>query len=269
MKQAEYLMESQNEALRIETKTQRAVVERHARWAGLLPGMRVADIGCGPGMTTHILHQMVQPDGKAVGVDFSGTRIAHANDRYKEDGLSFHCMDVHDDLSILGTFDMVWVRFLLEYQRSGSFGIVRRLAKLLRPGGILCLIDLDQNCLNHYDIPARLARTLQGLMVHLSRYNDFDPQAGRKLYSYLYDLGFDNIDVHMEPHHLIFGDIRDVDYSNWEAKVVTAGRNSSYPFDEYEGGFEAFYEEFKSFFTNPRRFTYTPVICCRGRKRQQ
>ena len=269
MKQTEYLMENEAEAERIELKTHKAVVERHARWAGLLPGMRVADIGCGPGMTTHILHQMVQPGGKAVGVDFSGMRIARAKNRYREAGISFHRMNVHDDLSMLGTFDMVWVRFLLEYQRTRSFQIVRRLEGLLRPGGILCLIDLDQNCLNHYDVPPRLARTLNGLMDHLARHNDFDPEAGRKLYSHLYDLGFENIDVHMEPHHLIFGNINDADYSNWKAKVATAGMNSGYPFAEYKGGFGAFYKEFKAFFTNPRRFTYTPVICCRGRKPQQ
>ena len=268
MKQAEYLMENEAEADRLEIKTRRSVVERHARWAGLLPGMRVADIGCGPGMTTHILQQMVQPGGQTVGVDFSGIRIARAKSRYRESGISFYCMDVHDDLSMLGTFDMVWVRFLLEYQRSRSFEIVRRLERLLRPGGILCLIDLDQNCLNHYDVPPRLARTLYGLMDHLARHNDFDPEAGRKLYTYLYDLGFENIDVHMEPHHLIFGEIGDVDYFNWEKKVATAGKNSGYPFTEYKGDFEAFYCEFNEFFTNPRRFTYTPVICCRGRKPQ-
>ncbi|MBW2100511.1 MAG: methyltransferase type 11, partial [Deltaproteobacteria bacterium] len=42
--------------------------------------------------------------------------------------------------------------------------------------------------------------------------------------------------------------------------------NSGHRFDEYEGGYEEFFEEFKRFFADPRRFTYTPVISCRGCK---
>ncbi len=47
-----YLMESEEEARRLDLKTDPKVVDRHARWAGLQPGMRVADLGCGSGKTT-------------------------------------------------------------------------------------------------------------------------------------------------------------------------------------------------------------------------
>lgn len=261
-----YLMENDAESDRMEGKTRKDVIEKHARWAGILPGMRVADIGCGPGKTTSILHKLVQPGGQVVGVDFSEDRIAHAKSNYMEEDISFTCMNIHDDLSGLGKFDLIWMRFVLEYQRARSFEIVSRLAEMLNPEGIICLIDLDQNCLNHFDAPPKLSSTLQGLMKHLSTKHDFDPQAGRKLYSYLYDLKFRNIDMHLEPHHLIFGDINDSDYFTWKKKVIVAGQGSGYDFSEYEGDFDKFYEEFESFFRNPRRFTYTPVICCRGRK---
>ena len=42
-----YLMESEAEAIRLDVKTDGRAVERQARWAGLKPGMRVADLGCG------------------------------------------------------------------------------------------------------------------------------------------------------------------------------------------------------------------------------
>lgn len=263
-----YFMENDAESIRMEVKTKNNVVEKQATWAGILPGMRVADIGCGPGKTTDILHKMVQPGGQAVGVDFSKDRINHAKSRYRDKGISFYCMDINDELTMLGKFDLIWVRFILEYQRSRSFEIVNRLSDLLHPGGILCLIDLDQNCLNHYEAPPRLSDALTGLVSHLSKFHDFDPQAGRKLYSYLYDLNFHNIDVRLEPHHLIFGIINDIDYFNWKKKVIVAGKNSGYPFNEYKGDFETFYREFDAFFRDPRRFTYTPIICCRGRKPQ-
>lgn len=261
-----YLMENTSESLRMEVKTKKQNIEKQALWAGVLPGMRIADIGCGPGKTTSILHQMVQPGGQTIGIDFSEDRICRAKSRYVDDGLSFYCLDIHDDLSDLGKFDLIWMRFVLEYHRTSAFKIVRHLADLLNPGGILCLIDLDQNCLNHYGTSPRLSATMKGLMDHLTKHKDFDPLAGRKLYSYLYDMNFKNIDIHLEPHHLIFGEINDVDYFNWEKKVLVAGKGSGYEFSEYDGGFEEFYAEFAAFFRNPRRFTYTPIICCKGKK---
>lgn len=258
-------MENNAEAIRMEVKTKSDTVEKQARWAGILPGMRVADIGCGPGKTTSILHKMVQPGGEIVGIDFSEERIQHAKRRYKEEHLSFRCMNIYDDLTTLGKFDLIWVRFILEYHRARSFEIVKRLAEILSPDGILCLIDLDQNCMNHFDAPPRLFATLQGLMTHLSTYHDFDPQAGRKLYAHLFDLNFKNIDMHLEPHHLIFGEINDIDYFNWKKKVLVGAKKSGYAFSAYGGDFEAFYKEFETFFRDPRRFTYTPLICCRGR----
>ena len=41
----------------------------------------------------------------------------------------------------------------------------------------------------------------------LEREKNFDPHAGRKLYSYLYDLGFDDIDIQLTADHMIFGEI--------------------------------------------------------------
>src|SRR5262245_64027106 len=48
--------------------------------AGLRPGMRVADLGCGVGMTTALLAKLVGPTGHVVGVDASGEQIAQARE---------------------------------------------------------------------------------------------------------------------------------------------------------------------------------------------
>lgn len=266
MHRNDYLMENDEEALRLEVKTDGEVLREQALWAGIAPGMRVADVGCGAGITSELLHDITQPGGRIIGIDVSEKRIAHARERYTKDSIQFKQRDMLLPLEDLGTFDFVWVRFVLEYFLADSCAVVENISRIVKPGGILCLIDLDYNCLSHYGMSARMERTLFSIVRTLQEKADFDPYVGRKLYSYLYDLGYVDIDVRISAHHLIFGELRKTDSFNWLKKVETAPRKIGYTFPEYEGGYDEFLEEFHRFFSDPRRFTYSPVISVRGRR---
>ena len=266
MPKAEYIMESQDESLRLDLKCDPQILQKQARLAGITPGMRVADLGCGPGKTTFYLNKLVKPSGSVVGVDISRQRIEFAQSNYKDEGIEFQLGDIRNSLNHLGLFDFIWLRFVLEHFRNNSFDIVKNIISILKPGGILCLIDLDFNCLIHHGIPARLERALFGLMGLLEKQANFDPYVGRKFYSYLYDLGFKDIDINISTHHLIFGELKKIDEQNWLFKVEVAARQSGYTFDEYPEGYEEFKGEFLSSFRNNRRFTYTPIILAHGRK---
>lgn len=266
MSPSSYLMEDKNESIRLDLKTKPETIKREAVWAGIKPGMRIADLGCGPGKTTFHLNKLIQPSGSAIGLDISEDRIAYAKRNYNARGINFVVGDMRDPLENLGLFDFIWVRFVLEHYRSTAFDIVKNIATVLKPGGILCLIDLDHNCLSHFGLSPRLERTIQGIIRFVEEKADFDPYAGRKLYSYLYDLGLQDIEIELEAHHLIYGKTNDVDDFNWTKKVEIAGRKTGYKFEEYENGYKGFADEFKVFFNDPRRFTYTPVIICKGTK---
>ena len=266
MPNSSYFMESDDEAKRLDIKTDPEQVKSQARWAGIKSAMRVADLGCGSGKTSFYLNQLVQPGGETIGVDFAEQRIRFAEKNYHADGLIFKCMDARDPLDTLGSFDFIWVRFLLEYYQSNSFNILENVFNILKPGGILCLIDLDYNCLSHDGLPQRLEKVVALLIKRLEQKANFDPYAGRKLYRYLYDLGCQEIDVTVAAHHLIFGKLNEVDEYNWSKKVEAAGLKAGYSFSEYDNGYVEFVDEFYSAFADPRRFTYTPVICARGRK---
>jgi len=262
----DYLMESEDEISRLTSKTDSKALETQALWAGVEPGMRVADVGCGPGLTTALLREIVQPGGEALGIDRSPARISHARQHYEAAGLRFVCRDITDSLHDLGQFDFVWIRFILEYFRSNSIEIVKNISSIVRPGGILCLADLDYNCLNYYGISPRLERAIHKAVRKLEEEANFDPYAGRKLYSYLYDLGFQDIKVNLYPHHLIFGTPADTDVFNWTKKIEVISKKFNFLFDEYPGGDDEFREEFYSYFKNPGRFIYTPLIIASGRK---
>ena len=261
-----YLMESEEESIRLEAKTDPAVVGQQALWAQIRPGMRVADLGCGCGKTTSLLHDLVQPGGTTVGVDFSEKRFAYAQDNYAREGIEFVRGDLLGSLDALGNFDFVWIRFVLEYFRSNAFEIVRNASRIVKPGGTLCLIDLDHNCLNHFGLSERLERAIQKCARVLEEELNFDPYAGRKLYSMLYDLGYEQLAVNVTAHHVIYGALGSVDASNWMKKIEIVTRKAGFAFDEYTGGREEFMEEFTRFFFDPRRFSYTPLMCARGCK---
>ena len=259
-------MEGEYETLRLDIKTDPRVVERQARWGGIGAGMRVADLGFGSGKTTECLHRLVQPGGEAVGVDIAKERVTYAKEHYLREGITYVWGDIREPMDHLGMFDFVWIRFVLEYHRSKSFEIVRNASNILKPGGILCLIDLDCNCLRSFGVPDRLVRTIAGLMGILEETADFDPYAGIKLYTYLYDLAFQEISVDVAPHNLIYGELNEFHAFNLTRKATAAGEKLGYDFEEYPGGFQEFFEELNKSFDNPRRFYYTSLITCRGKK---
>jgi SAM-dependent methyltransferase len=258
-------MEGEGETIRLDMKTDSIAVRRQALWCGVKPGMRILDAGCGSGKTTMIIREMIQPGGKIVGVDYSEDRVTFAEKKYGgRDGIEFYTQDIRNSMEWLGQFDLVWVRFVLEYYWKGSLDIVKNLIKSVKPGGYLCLIDLDYNCLSHYELPSKMAELLPKIMALSAERFNFDSFVGRKLYSFLYDSGFETIEMNLEAHHLIYGQVKGTDIFNWTKKMEIAAKKASHLFNEYEGGCSAYLSDFERFFLDPRRFTYTPLLLCRG-----
>jgi len=259
-------MESEEESLRLDCKTKPELVEEQARWAGVVPGMRVVDLGCGAGKTTHILHRLVQPGGEVVGIDHAQQRIDFAVEHYSATGITYVLRDARESLADLGGFDLVWIRFLLEYYEQLSYEMTKNAFELLNPGGVLCLIDLDNNCLGHFGASPRLEKTMRNMVFAMQKQHAFDPFVGRKLYAYLYDLGCVDIEVRMSAHHLIYGELSETDRFNWLSKAE-ATRNAAGLFaSDYPGGYAEFRRELIDYLEHPRRFLYTPLVMCKGRK---
>jgi ubiquinone/menaquinone biosynthesis C-methylase UbiE len=265
--EVKYLMEHAGECSRLEMKTRAEQVLRQAAWAGIGEGMHVLDAGCGVGKTSSILKELVGEAGRVTGIDQSAERLKKARSRYQREGIHFLQQDLTKPILTTEQYDAVWMRFLLEYFADDPLTLVRNVAAKLKPGGIMVLADLDRNSLNHYGLSERLGRTIEDVIGCLERYSNFDPYAGSKLYAHLFDLGFQDIRITTEAHHLIYGEISLEDRSNWLSKLEVAAKSSGSTFSEYNGDFSAVRKEFLQFLDNPRRFIFTPIIICRGIKR--
>lgn len=262
-----YLMENQEEEKRLDIKTDPDAVKEQALWFGISPGARVLDVGCGPGKTTSLLYDVTQPGGETLGVDIAESRINYAHSFYGgKKGIDFKVRDIRKPMHDLGQFDFIWVRFVLEYYREGAFNIIKNISNNLKPGGSLCLLDLDHNCLCHWEMPPEMEEIVVKAMLHMQEYFNFDLYAGRKCYAHLYDLGFEDISLNVVAHHLIYGALQHSDEFNWMKKLEIGSQKAPDIFNAYPGGSKKFLKDFKKFFNDPRRFTYSPLIMCKGRK---
>jgi SAM-dependent methyltransferase len=109
--------------------------------AGLRPGGRAIDIGCGPLGALIALAEVVGSDGRVAGLDSSGEALALAHAILTQRGHTTVTLVQGELETILtahlcppGPFDLAYVRRFLVHQRDPSDSL-SRIARLLRPGG--------------------------------------------------------------------------------------------------------------------------------------
>jgi SAM-dependent methyltransferase len=120
------------------------LTEEVLRAAGLRPGMRVLDVGCGAGDVSFLAATLVGREGSVVGVDRSAEATALAKRRAMDVGLA-NVSFVTQDLLELATearFDAIVGRLVLMYFPEPEV-LLRRLIQLLVPGGIVAFHEFD------------------------------------------------------------------------------------------------------------------------------
>ena len=113
--------------------------------AGLRPGMRVADIGCGIGSVTHWLAEHAGGTGEVLGIDASGEQLQLARAAARSANaakVTFREGSAYQTGLPRESFDLVYCRFLLCHLLRPVHAL-REMQALLRPGGILVCQDLN------------------------------------------------------------------------------------------------------------------------------
>ncbi|HZU47784.1 MAG TPA: class I SAM-dependent methyltransferase [Mycobacterium sp.] len=118
--------------------------EQALRLAGLRTGMRVLDVGCGPGDVSFVAAQLVGPTGTVLGVDAAPDIIELARARADERGLSSVRFEqtVIADLAVDEPVDAVIGRLILMHLPDPA-AVLRQLAALVRPGGLIAFSEFD------------------------------------------------------------------------------------------------------------------------------
>ena len=121
-----------------------AVTRRFFREAGISSGMKVLDIGSGPGDVALAAAELVGPAGAVVGVDVNPAILETAQARAQAAGFTnveFVAGDART-LDIGNDFDALTGRLVLMYMADPADAL-KQLATRLRPGGIVAFQEAD------------------------------------------------------------------------------------------------------------------------------
>jgi SAM-dependent methyltransferase len=162
--------------------------------AGMRRNMRVADLGCGVGMVTGLLADLVGPEGQVVGVDASGAQLAQARAHVRGAGakVSFVEASATDTGLAHESFDLVYCRFLLIHLAEPEQALHEMWA-LLKPNGILVCEDGDLTSAGSE--PRSALQAFADLFQRLGPARGVDYTLGRRLFHMVLAAGFSTPEV--------------------------------------------------------------------------
>ncbi len=165
--------------------------------AGLAKGMKVADFGCGVGVVSRMLAEMVGSSGSVTGIDVNGDQLEQARQWCASAGLNTTFIEASADNTGLerGVFDLAYCRFLLLHLTDPT-ACLREMREILKPGGILVVEDGDLTSAG--SIPPTALNASADLFGRLGRARGLDYTLGANLYHLVTSAGF--CDAGLEIH---------------------------------------------------------------------
>ena len=120
----------------------RETTRRAMASAGIGPGMRVLDVGCGSGDVTRLAAELVGPMGSVLGVDIDAETIRAARERSAGLGVANSVFEAGDATAIpdSGAFDALVGRFFLMHQPAPGETLAAA-ARAVRPGGVVMMLE--------------------------------------------------------------------------------------------------------------------------------
>ena len=165
----------------------------------LLPHLRddmtLLDVGCGPGTVTIDLARILA-GGSVVGVDAAPQVLDAAREHAVAagfDNVRFEEANAYELPFADASFDVVYAHQLLQHL-SDPVAALREMRRVARPGGLVAVRDADYAAMAWYPQSAGLEEwnTLYHEVTHAY---GFEPDAGRRLFSWVQQAGFDTAQI--------------------------------------------------------------------------
>jgi SAM-dependent methyltransferase len=149
------------------------------RWHryGIVPGARVADIGCGPGAVLVLLAELVAPGGSVVGVEPDAAARAAAAEEIRLAGVENATVVEGNGVATTleaGAYDTVMIRHVLFHVGAKLAAVIDHAASLLRRGGHLYAVDSDVSGI-------RLSVDDTDVEEQIARYREFQRNRGNNV----------------------------------------------------------------------------------------
>jgi SAM-dependent methyltransferase len=260
------LGETAAETARLNVQARSDAVEERLRWAGLAAGMRAVDAGCGPGDTSRTLARLVGPTGSVFGFDMSSVRVDAARAQPAEAGaapIEYGIGDVQAPPLPEGGADFVVCQWVLEYLATPEKAVAA-LLKLLKPGGILLIVDADGIGLMNWPTPPVVEQGLPHLVSVLAK-TGFDPYVGRKLYSLAMKAGARDVGLLTFPYMQAAGPASPPEQLAWTQRFEALTPLGVQAFGSVEA-WKLFTTEYLAMLSDLSTFKFILGVAVRGRR---
>ena len=155
----------------------------------LRPGMRLLDVGCGPGSITAGLAKRVAP-GETIGIDASQSVIDTARSLRDASlqSLKFEVGSIYAPPFAPESFDAVFAHQVLQHL-ARPVDALAQMRTLLKPGGVVGVREVDWGSATFYPENDGMRRFLH-LYYDLAHRNGGEPNAGRHMRRWFREAGF-------------------------------------------------------------------------------
>jgi len=171
------------ERLALQARLIGPMTRRFFRDAGIVPGMRVLDVGSGAGDAAFLAAELVGDTGEVVGVDRSSAAVVVASRR--AEAMSLHNVSFREgdpaEMTFEQPFDAVVGRYVLVWQHDPAT-MLRKLVTHLRPGGVVVFHEPDFDSERSFPPVLTYDRCCHWVVAAL-RLSGADPQMGIKLHA--------------------------------------------------------------------------------------
>lgn len=157
--------------------------------AGVAPGMRVLDVGCGSGDVAFLCAALVGEAGELLGMDKAPAAVETARRRAEAAGLKNVTFAVGDpsEAAFEKPFDAVVGRLVLMHQ-PGPVAMLRKLASFVRAGGVIAFQEFDLPGARSFPPSPSFEKSMQWLLAAFTVAGT-DTRMGVKLHAAFVEAG--------------------------------------------------------------------------------